>query len=46
MEEFPIGKKPIRASCRVIGTVLVDIQFLYYQHRADFFPSGEHTSEH
>ena len=41
-----MGKKPIRASCRVIGTILVDIPISLLPTPSRTFPSGEHTPEH
>ena len=38
MKGFPMGKKPIRASCRVIGTILVNIPISLLPTSSRIFP--------
>ena len=38
MKGFPMGKKPIRASCRVIGTILVNISISLLPTPSRVFP--------
>ena len=45
MKEFPMGKKPIRARCRVTGTIIVDIPVSLLPTPSRIFPI-EHISEH